>query len=192
MKRFWISLSGLFLIPAGVWAKAVESVEQGEKLFTWKFLFAWLNFLLLSFFLWKWVGPRLREFLMERRQSIQEAVQGSEAQIQAARQGWEEARQRLHQLDQEIEELRTRRVQQAVSEREQLLLQTREVVRNMVAEAKELMEVERGQLVDQVRRELVETLIQLAEQKIGSDMGVEVEGRWFDKSVGRLKKAEIS
>jgi F-type H+-transporting ATPase subunit b len=187
-KILSVSLAILFLVPTSVGAEASEPVGHAEGLFTWRFLFTWVNFLLLVFVLWKWVGPRLREFLTERRQSIQEAIQGAEAQMQEARRKLEEARQRWSRLDQEIENIRARVLKQAILERDQLLSQTKDLTRKMVVEAGELMEVERRELTDRIRREWVEAVIQLAEQRIRAEMKPEIESRWLDQSVEHLKE----
>ncbi|MBI4208108.1 MAG: hypothetical protein HY538_00175 [Deltaproteobacteria bacterium] len=188
MKVFLKTLAILFLIPALLWAAAAE---HAEGLFTWRFLFAWLNFLLLAFALWKWMGPRLREFLVERRQSVQEAIRGAEVEIQEARLKLEEARQRWSRLDQEVENIRDQVLKQATLERDQLLSQTKDLTRQMVVEAEELMEVERRQRTHRVRREWVEAVLQLAEQRIHTEMKPEIENRWLDQSVRHLKTAEI-
>lgn len=182
------SLLLFMLLPLPAWA---AGGEEGS-LFTLDFLFAWLNFALLVFFLWKVVGPRLREFLKERRQSIQEAIGSSQKALDEARRTMQELQGRLEVLEAEVEKIKETVFHQAERERRRVLEQARQTAERMIAEARELIEAERLQLRSQVRRELVDRVIWLAEREIERRLETEeAQSRWFTDWVGRLKTVQM-
>jgi F-type H+-transporting ATPase subunit b len=167
--------------------------EHSSEPPAWKeILFKWVNLGILLgvlvFFLRK---PALK-FFAERSEQIRKALEEARAAREAAEQEVAKVMARVQQLDQEVAHLKNEAVAQAEAERQRILEAARHEAERIKIGAQE----EIGLLVKNARQELREhsaaLVVQMAEDKIKSEIRPEHQEPLFKKFMGSLPSKERS
>jgi len=167
-----------------------EPVNDAKDLYPhWEeLLVGALAFAVLFFFVWKWVLPRVSALLEERRDKIQGDLERAEQTRTQAEQELADYRQQLANARQEsnsiIEEARKTAEQlradiQARSEREAAAT---------VAKAQDEIRAERDRVFQELRGEIGEIAVELAERVVGASLDAEAHQRLIDEYIDQVSK----
>jgi F-type H+-transporting ATPase subunit b len=181
------------VIASIVWLLAqaeggAEPVNDAKDLYPhWEeLLVGALAFAVLFFFVWKWVLPRVSALLEERRTKIQGDLESAEDTRRQAEQELADYRQQLANARQEsngiIEEARTTAEQlrtdiQARAEREAAAT---------VAKAQEEIRAERDRVFQELRGEIGEIAVELAERVVGAALDAKAHQRLIDEYIDEV------
>ena len=126
-----------------------------------------LAFLILFFFTWKWVLPKFKQVLEERREQIQGEMEKAEATRKEAEKLQEEYRKQLAGAREEantfIEEARATAEQM----RRDLQAKAEEEAQATVARAQEEIRAERDRAFQELRSQIGSIAVELAERVVG-------------------------
>jgi len=167
-----------------------EPVNDAKDLYPhWEeLLVGALAFAVLFFFVWKWVLPRVSALLEERRDKIQGDLERAEQTRTQAEQELADYRQQLANARQEsnsiIEEARKTAEQlradiQARSEREAAAT---------VAKAQDEIRAERDRVFQELRGEIGEIAVELAERVVGASLDTKAHQRLIDEYIDEVSK----
>jgi F-type H+-transporting ATPase subunit b len=165
-----------------------EPVNDAKDLYPhWQeLLVGALAFAVLFFFVWKWVLPRVSALLEERRQKIQGDLESAEQTRRQAEQELADYREQLANARQEsngiIEEARKTAEQlradiQARAEREATAT---------VAKAQEEIRAERDRVFQELRGEIGEIAVELAERVVGAALDAKAHQRLIDEYIDEV------
>ena len=152
MRRALV-LSALGVAIPGL-AVAAPPAEHGPA---WGMLAAAIfNLGILGFLLFRFAGPPIQNFMIQRSRGIARAIEEADARLREASVEVERWRERLSGLDREIEEIAQRIREQTEIEREQRLDRARATGQRIRQEADALAEFEVRQAADALRVEVAE------------------------------------
>jgi len=165
-----------------------EPVNDAKDLYPhWEeLLVGVLAFAVLFFFVWKWVLPRVSALLEERREKIQGDLESAEQTRTQAEQELAEYREQLATARQEangiIEEARKTAEQvradiQARAEREAAAT---------VTKAQEEIRSERDRVFQELRGEIGEIAVELAERVVGASLDAKSHQRLIDEYIDEV------
>jgi F-type H+-transporting ATPase subunit b len=160
--------------------------REGESGGLKETVFKWVNFLILFGGLIFFLRKPVHQFLVTRSAEIQKALVNAKAARQKAEQEMEAVVFKLGQIEQEIAALKAEAGAQAEADRKQVLETAKHEADQIIAAAHE----EVGRLLKSARQELREhsaaLVVQMAEQKIKSEIRPEHQGPLFEKFIGTL------
>ena len=137
-------------------------------------------FLILFFFTWRWVLPRFKQVLDERREQIQGEMEKAEGTRREAEKLQEEYRRQLagsrEEANKIIEEARTT----AEQLRRDLQAKAEEEARATVARAQEEIRAERDRAFQELRAQIGSIAVELAERVVGQSIDEQAHQRLID------------
>ena len=157
----------------------------------WKeVLFKWINLVILLGGLVFFLRKPVREFFAERSEQICKALEEARAARESAEREVAKVMARVEQLDREVAQLKKEAVAQAEAERQRILEAARQEAERIKTGAQE----EIGLLVKNARQELRDhsaaLVVQMAEDKIKSEIRPENQEPLFKKFIGSLPSGE--
>jgi F-type H+-transporting ATPase subunit b len=165
-----------------------EEVSEAKDLYpaAGELIIGLIAFAILFFFTWKWVLPRVRQVLEERRAAIQgEMEQAEETRKEADRQ-LEEYRAQIAGAREEangiIEDARTT----ADQVRRDLLAKAEEEAQGRLDRAAEEIRAERDRAFQELRGQLGEIAVELAERVVGQSLDEEAHRRLIDEYIDEV------
>jgi F-type H+-transporting ATPase subunit b len=184
------TLAALLFITTPVLAMALQEEGAGSPLFSINLglvIWTWVLFLLtLGVLAWK-VFPYIAGGLEERHQKIQEAIDEARLSREEAGGLRDEQRELLEAARREAQEFVDKGKETADSLRKEILADARQQQSNMLEEAKREIQVERDQLVEEVRREAVEISIAAAERLLRARLDEEENRRLVREYLSELR-----
>jgi F-type H+-transporting ATPase subunit b len=171
-----------------------QAEEHGEEVSEAKDLYPALGeliiglvaFAVLFFFTWKWVLPRVRQVLEERRAAIQGEMEEAEATRKQADQTLEEYRAQVAGAREEangiIEEARTT----ADQVRRDLLAKAEEDAQARLDRAAEEIRAERDRAFQELRDQIGEISVELAERVVGQSLDEAAHRRLIDEFIDEV------
>ena len=179
MKRRAVVPTALALLLALAPALALAS-EKGHAAAegghgdaaAWQSLgFAFFNFFLFCFLLWKYAWPALRDFLVTRSSEVASAMAAAEQ----ARKEAEQIRREFAAKEAALEETRRRMLEEirsgAAADRERALREAREAADRLRADAEKQAENDLARARRELRAEAARLAAELAEQDVRSRLG---------------------
>ncbi len=184
------TLAALFVITTPSLALALEEEGGGSPLFSINLglvIWTWVLFLLtLGVLAWK-VFPYIAGGLEERHRKIQEAIDEARRSREEAGDLRDEQRELLEAARREAQEFVDKGKDTADALRKEILADARVQQSNMLEEAKREIQVERDQLVEEVRREAVEISIAAAERLLRTHLDEEENSRLVREYLSELQ-----
>src|SRR5262245_56021423 len=165
-----------------------EEVSEAKDLYpaAGELIIGLLAFAVLFFFTWKWVLPRVRQVLEERRQAIQGEMEQAEATRKQADQQLEEYRTQIAGAREEangiIEDARTT----ADQVRRDTLAKAEEEAQGRLDRAAEEIRAERDRAFQELRGQLGEIAVELAERVVGQSLDDEAHRRLIDEYIDEV------
>jgi F-type H+-transporting ATPase subunit b len=149
-------------------------------------------FAILFFFTWKWVLPRFRQVLEERREQIQGEMEKAQAGRKDAEKLQEEYRQQLAGAREEankiIEEARTTAEQM----RRDLQAKAEEEAQATVDRAQEEIRAERDRAFQELRAQVGSIAVELAERVVGQVLDEKAHQRLIDEFIDEVASGTSS
>ena len=149
-------------------------------------------FLILFFFTWKWVLPKFKQVLEERREQIQGEMEKAEATRKEAEKLQEDYRTQLagarEEANKVIEEAR------ATAEQMRRDLQTKaeEEAQATVARAQEEIGAERDRAFEELRAQIGSIAVGLAERVVGQSLDEQAHKRLIDEFIDEVASGTSS
>jgi F-type H+-transporting ATPase subunit b len=165
-----------------------EEVSEAKDLYpaVGELIIGLVAFAILFFFTWKWVLPRVRQVLEERRQAIQGEMEEAEATRKRADEQLEEYRAQIAGAREEasgiIEEARTT----ADQVRRDLLAKAEEEAQGRLDRAAEEIRAERDRAFQELRGQLGEIAVELAGRVVGQSLDDEAHRRLIDEYIDEV------
>ena len=165
-----------------------EEVSEAKDLYpaAGELIIGLLAFAVLFFFTWKWVLPRVRQVLEERRAAIQGEMEQAEATRKQADQQLEEYRAQIAGAREEangiIEDARTT----ADQVRRDMLAKAEEEAQGRLDRAAEEIRAERDRAFQELRGQLGEIAVELAERVVGQSLDDEAHRRLIDEYIDEV------
>ena len=178
---------------ASVLAQA-EEVSEAEDLYPepGELIVGLIAFAVLFFFTWKWVLPRFKQVLEERRAQIQGQMEQAEAIRREANELQEEYRKQLAGAREEanriIEESR------ATAEQLRLDLHTKaeEESQATVARAQEEIRAERDRVFQELRAQVGSIAVEIAARVVGQSLDERAHQRLIDEFIDEVASGASS
>ena len=165
-----------------------EEVSEAKDLYpaAGELIVGLLAFAVLFFFTWKWVLPKFKEVLEQRREQIQGEMEKAEAARKEADQLQDEYRTQLAGARDEagriIEEARTT----AEQVRRDLQAKAEEESQAIVARAQEEIRAERDRVFQELRGQVGSIAVELAGRVVGESLDERTHQRLIDEFIDEV------
>lgn len=172
---------------ASILAQA-EEVSEAEDLYpqAGELIVGLIAFAVLFFFTWKWVLPRFKQVLEERRAQIQGQMEQAEVTRREAAEIQEEYRRQLAGAREEgnrvIEEARAT----AEQLRRDLQARAEEESQATVARAQEEIRAERDRVFQELRAQVGSIAVEIAERVVGQSLDESAHRRLIDEFIDEV------
>ena len=170
-------------------APAAEG-QQGTSNFKKIWMDCWrvINFLILVFFLVKFLKEPLGRFFKESARSIREKLQGTEEAYLLAQRELEEVEKQLESLDAETLKLRTAIGEIGEKERDKIIANARQTAEHMLEKAR----LEAGYRVEEakseLRRQVIDEAVKTAEDSVRKLINQTDQERLVNEYLHNLKE----
>lgn len=166
-----------------------EEASQAEHLYPepGELIVGLIAFLVLFFFTWKWLLPRFRQVLDERRTQIQGEMERAEAQRREADELLERYRQQLAGAREEanriVEEARTT----AEEMRRDLQTRAEEQAQATIERAQEEIRAERDRVFEELRAQVGTIAVELASRVVEKELDRSTHERLIDEYIDEVR-----
>jgi F-type H+-transporting ATPase subunit b len=171
-----------------------EEVSEAKDLYpaVGELIVGLVAFLILFFFTWKWILPRFRQLLDERREQIQGEMEKAEATRKEAENLQEDYRKQLAGAREEanavIEEARGT----AEQLRHDLQAKAEEEAQATVARAQDEIRAERDRAFQELRAQIGSIAVELAERVVGQSLDEAAHQRLIDEFIDEVSSGASS
>lgn len=145
---------------------------QGLIEFNWTMVMILINILILYIILKKYFWEKIRKFMTDRQDAIQDAFDSAEAMNRRADEKMRNYSARIANVEEEGREIIRQAKQQADAQAQDILEEARKEASEMIAKAEKNIELEKTKAMEEMRQEIA-ALALLAAEKI---VGKEIEG----------------
>lgn len=145
-----------------------------------------LAFAVLFFFTWKWVLPRFKQVLEERREKIQGEMERAEATRKEADKLQEEYRSQLHGAREEANRIIEESRGTADQLRRELQAKAEEEAQGIVARAQEEIRGERDRVFQELRAQVGSIAVELAGRVVGQSLDEKTHQRLIDEFIDEV------
>jgi F-type H+-transporting ATPase subunit b len=183
VKRIGSPLAGLAVALAP--SLALASEHESETTLLWQ----WINLLLLLGVIGYFARAPLRTFLSERRQKIEEGIEGARAELAEVERRLAECRARVASIDRTFEEIRSAVRAQAESERARLLAEARAAAERIRRDAAAAVEQELRRARQQLHSDAAALAVRLAGDLLRGQLTDADRTRLVDDFVEHVERA---
>jgi F-type H+-transporting ATPase subunit b len=152
-------------------------------------LVGFLAFLVLFYFTWKWLLPRFRQVLDERREQIQGQLERSEATRKEAEKLLEKYRQQLAQAREEANRIIDEARSTADALRRDLQTKAEEQAQATVARAQDEIRAERDRAFQELRAQVGAIAVELAGRVVGESLDRDAHQRLIDDYLDQVVRS---
>ena len=147
-------------------------MTQGLIEFNWTSLMIVLNLLSLYIILKKYFWEKIRKFMQDRQDAIQDAFDSAEAMNKRADEKMRNYSARISNVEEEGREIIRQAKQQADAQAQEILAEARAQASDMIAKAEKNIELEKAKAMEEMRQEIGALALMAAEKIVEK----EVEG----------------
>ncbi len=151
------------------------------------FLWKTFNFSVLLGILIYYLGKPIKEAFLNYSSSVRNRLKEAEERAREAEEKLREAEERLSNLTKEIEELKSRALDNAEKEREKILKEAEEEAEKIRRIAQEEMEAYFERAKRELRAYAAELAVQMAKERIKKKMTPELQKRLMEKYIEELE-----
>jgi F-type H+-transporting ATPase subunit b len=175
-------------------AEHAEEVSEASRFYPepGELVVGLVAFLILFFFTWRWVLPRFKQVLEERREQIQGEMEKAETTRREAEKLQEEYRKQLAGAREEantiIEEARAT----AEQLRRDLQAKAEEEAQATVARAQDEIRAERDRAFQELRAQIGSIAVELAERVVGESLDEKAHQRLIDEFIDEVASGASS
>jgi F-type H+-transporting ATPase subunit b len=165
-----------------------EEVSEAKDLYPapGELIVGLVAFLILFFFTWKWVLPRFRQVLDERREQIQGELEKAEVTRREAEKLQEEYRSQLAGAREEANKIIEEARATAEQLRRDLQAKAEEEAKATVARAQEEIRAERDRAFQELRAQIGSIAGELAERVVGQSLDERAHQRLIDEFIDEV------
>jgi F-type H+-transporting ATPase subunit b len=145
-------------------ALAAETTNNWRS--TFDLVMRWVNFVIIAFVLVKFGRKPIKDFLLNRRDKIEQQIKKYEQQKEAATEKIEEANQMLKDSMARFEKIKTRIIEAGEKKKQQIIEDARQESMILLAGTRQKIENQIVEARNLVRSELIESATALAEQRL--------------------------
>lgn len=170
---------------------AAEEVSEAKDLYPapGELVVGLVAFLILFSFFWKWVLPRLRTVLEERRQQIQGSLEEAERTKGEAENVLAEYREQLAGARQEADRIIEEARKTAEQLRREAQSKAEEEAQATVARAQEEIRAERDRVFQELRSQVGEIAVELAGRVVGASLDRSAHERLIDEYLDQVARS---
>jgi F-type H+-transporting ATPase subunit b len=162
------------------------ATEEGGR-FNWKYVAEYtVNFIILLSVLTYYLKEPVRNFLIERRGIIGNAIDEAEKVIREAKKRYEEYAMKMNNIEQEISTLREILKKEGEIERNEILRHAELASQKIIEEARETIRLETAKARVEIQSEAVSLAIGLAQGILKHNLKESDEGRFIDDFVKKV------
>ncbi len=171
-----------------------EEVSEAKDLYPapGELIVGLVAFAILFFFTWKWVLPRFKQVLEERREQIQGEMEKAEATRKEAEKTKEEYQKQLagarEEANKVIEEARAT----AEQVRRDLQAKAEDEAQGIVARAQDEIHAERDRAFQELRAQVGSIAVELAERVVGESLDEKAHQRLIDEFIDEVASGASS
>ena len=177
-----------------------QAEEHGEEISEAKDLYpaagelivGLIAFAILFFFTWKWVLPKFKQVLEERREQIQGEMERAEAERKEAEKLQEEYRKQLAGAREEANKIIEEARATAEQMRRDLQAKAEEEAQATVARAQEEIRAERDRAFEELRAQIGSIAVELAERVVGQSLDEQSHQRLIDGFIDEVASGPSS
>ena len=147
-------------------------MTQGLIELNWTSLMIVLNLLILNIILKKYFWEKIRKFMQDRQDAIQDAFDSAEAMNKRADEKMRNYSARISNVEEEGREIIRQAKQQADAQAQEILAEARAQASDMIAKAEKNIELEKAKAMEEMRQEIGALALMAAEKIVEK----EVEG----------------
>ena len=147
-------------------------MTQGLIEFNWTSLMIVINLLILYIILKKYFWEKIRKFMTDRQDAIQDAFDSAEAMNRRADEKMRNYSERIARVEEESREIIRQAKQQADAQAQEILAEARAQASDMIAKAEKNIELEKAKAMEEMRQEIGALALMAAEKIVEK----EVEG----------------
>jgi F-type H+-transporting ATPase subunit b len=165
-----------------------EEVSEAKDLYpaAGELIVGLIAFFVLFFFTWKWVLPRFRQVLDERRAKIQGEMERAEATRKEADKIQEEYRSQLNGARDEASRIIEESRGTADQLRRDLQAKAEEEAQGILARAQEEIRAERDRTFQELRAQIGSIAVELAERVVGQSLDEKTHQRLIDEFIDEV------
>lgn len=147
----------------------VESV-QGLIEFNWTMVMILINILILYIILKKYFWEKIRKFMTDRQDAIQDAFDSAEAVNKRADEKMRNYSARIANVEEEGREIIRQAKQQADAQAQEILAEARNQASEIIAKAEKTIELEKTKAMEEMRQEIGTLALLAAERIVGREI----------------------
>lgn len=173
---------------SSILAQAEEEVSEAKDLYPapGELIVGLVAFAILFFFTWKWVLPRFRQVLDERRAQIQGEMEKAEAERKEAEKLQEQYRQQLAGAREEANRIIEDARATAEQLRRDLQARAEDEAQATVGRAQEEIRAERDRAFEELRAQIGSIAVELAERVVGQALDEKVHQLLIDEFIDEV------
>lgn len=153
-------------------------------------IFAWVNLLILYFFLKKLLFKPIKNMIDTRQKEIDDMYTNAKNAEDASNQMKEEYERRLETANEESEEILKRAVRRAQLREEEILREATQKAERVLERANEQVELEKRRALNEVKDEVSEMAIGIASAVIERDINTEEHNALIDDFIRNMGNEE--
>ena len=157
-------------------------MTQGLIEFNWTSLMIVVNLLILYIILKKYFWEKIRKFMKDRQDAIQDAFDSAEAMNKRADEKMRNYSARIANVEEEGREIIRQAKQQADAQAQVILEEARTEASDIIAKAEKNIELEKAKAMEEMRQEIGVLALMAAEKIVGR----EIEGIGQDAIVDEV------
>jgi F-type H+-transporting ATPase subunit b len=164
------------------------ATEEGHG-FNWRYVAEYtINFIILFAILAYYLKDTIRNFLIERRGTMGNAIDEAETVIVEARSRYEEYAKKMGEIDKEIGALKETLRKEGEVERAEILSQAESTSQKIKAEVRETIRLEAAKAREEIQSETISSAIRIAEGIIKQNLGGSDERRFIDDFIKKIEE----
>ena len=154
----------------------------------WSLLWKVINVVILIGLLYKLLAGRVRTFFENRRMLIKKEMEEAEMLRKEAERRYEELKQKLANIDKEIEELKELYRNEGLAEKERIIESAKKEAQKIRQGAVRTIEQEAARARSMIRREYAEMVIDMAEKEINKKLTGKDQDRILQEYIEKVVK----
>ena len=165
-----------------------EEISEAKDLYpaTGELIVGLIAFAILFFFTWKWVLPKFKQVLEERREQIQGEMEKAETTRKEAEKLQEDYRKQLAGAREEANKIIEEARATAEQMRRDLQAKAEEEAQATVARAQEEIGTERDRAFQELRAQVGSIAVELAERVVGQSLDEQAHQRLIDEFIDEV------
>ncbi len=186
LKTLALALFAGLGLAGSALAASVETSPTWLGLPRW--VFAWINLIVLWGFLWRAAGPMIKTFLANRKQEISEGLALAKNQRAESEEMSAALDRQLDELKQDLDDMVERNKVEGEKERQEILAQAEQDKERLLDQARFEIRSRTSQAKASLARDTAALAAAAASQQVAGEVGPADFDRFFDSSLDRLRE----